>query len=130
MSLPPEYAQAIAQLHTRNSYRYFFRLGRLTLLVQFWPSLIDPVEYNSDLISLVCSNGESEAFIEDFEAFPEPGLNYDLAIRSTRCWLSFDRRPSGDLCACGSGLNAFICTTASHPQNPAGNWGWLEFDRS
>lgn len=121
----PDIASTIAQRHFRNSYRYFFRLGRLTLLVQFWPSLVDAVEYHADFLHLVGSNGESGPFTDEFPGFPEPGLNFDLAIRSTRCGLSFDKRPLGDLCACGSGLIAMICTLQQHPDNPAGNWGWV-----
>jgi len=120
----PAIAPTIIQRHFQNSYRYFFRLGRLTLLVQFWPSLVDPVEYHSDLLHLIGSNGATGPFADDFPGFPEPGLNYDLAIRSTACWLSFNRRPLGDLCACGSGLLAMICEMQDHPANPAGNWGW------
>ena len=123
----PASFSGLVERHTRNSYRYFLRLGRLTLLVQFWPSLVDAVEYNTDLLSMVYTNGNCEPFTEKLPEFPEPGLNYDLAIRGTRCWLSCERRPLGDLCACGSGLNALICTYRGHPFSPAGNWGWNQF---
>jgi len=121
----PAIAPTIIQRHFQNSYRYFFRLGKLTLLVQFWPSLVDAVEYHSDLLQLIGSNGATGPFTDDLSGFPEPGLNYDLAIRSTTCWLSFARRPLGDLCDCGSGLVPAICTLQGHPKNPAGNRGWL-----
>lgn len=119
-----EIPASVHQRHIRNSYRYFFRLGKLTLLVQYWPSHNDAVDYDPTLLQLIGANGKVGQFHDDFE-FPVPGLNYDLAIRSTRSWLNYERRPLGDLCACGSGLLATICTMQGHPDNPAGNWGWI-----
>lgn len=122
----PENAQMLVQQHYHNSYRYFLRLGRLTLVIQFWPSSWDPIGYNEQLLSLLGSNGKVYAFTDnDFEGFPDPHPLYDLAIRSSRCHLSFEQRQPGDLCLCGSGIVTDVCKLQDHPKNTAGNWGFI-----
>lgn len=123
----PDFAIGIAKRHFYNSYRYFLRLGGLTLLVQYWPSSVDLMGYNADLLMPVASNGGVYPFQDDdFEGFPHPHQIYDLVIRSTKCHLSLEKRQPWELCLCGSGITSGSCVLLKHPKDTAGNWGILD----
>ena len=121
----PNNSEIIVRRHLGNAYRYFFRLGRLTLVVHYWPNSIERVGYQSSLLKPIASSGQLYEFDDDFPGFPVPGLIYDLAIRSTKVSVSFHNRSNSDLCFCGSGLITQVCILKDHPADTAGNWGLL-----
>lgn len=120
---PPEWGK-LAMRYYRNSYRYFFRLGSLTLLVLFWPNSVDFVGYNPDLVRPLAGGIDVRPVDDGFTGFAEDHMMHDLAMRSTSCRITADPRAASDLCICGSGLLSPICQMQGHPEDTAGNTGW------
>jgi len=116
------FMSSVGMKHYRNAYRYFFRLGRLTLMVQFWPNSVDAVGYNEELVRPLAAGVELCRW-SDGGGYKADQAIHDLAIRSTMCRVN--SRPTGDyeLCACGSGLLSSVCRLLDHPDDTAGNWG-------
>ena len=113
----------VGMRHYRNAYRYFFRLGRLTLMVHYWPSSVDPVGYDEGLIRPLATGVPLHVWDDGHPGFGEDHILHDLAIRSTMCRVSSRVRTPSDLCWCGSGLVLGACELLKHPADTAGNWG-------
>jgi len=94
----------VGMRHYRNAYRYIFRLGRLTLMVHYWPSSVDPVGYDDRLIHPLATGVPLHVWDDSHPSFDEDHILHDLAIRSTVCRVSSRVRSHSDLCWCGSGL--------------------------
>lgn len=118
--------EALLMRHYRNAYRYFFRLGHLSLMVHFWPNSVDPVGYNERLIRPLWTGVPLHVWDDGHPGLGAENLLHDLAIRSTVCRLNSGPRAPGDLCACGSGLLTSICRLLDHPADTVGNWGAVD----
>ena len=113
----------VGMRHYRNAYRYFFRLGQLTLMIQFWPNSVDSVGYNQQLVRPLSAGIPLHAWDDGHPGLNADHLLYDLALRSTMCRINSDSREDEDLCFCGSGLVTGVCRLMKHPADTAGNWG-------
>lgn len=120
------YSRVIAERHQRNGFRYFFRLGRLTLLCEFWPDDSAHIEFQPDLLKPVFSERITRPVDDGYPGFGESV--YDLLFRGTRYWIGQAGAQDRSFCQCGSGLVSPVCRLAEHPENTAGNWGWLPID--
>lgn len=121
----PPNVSARVRRYQRNGYRHFFRLGKLTLLCEFWPDSTAVAYFQSDLVAPLDTTNRTVPLDDGFGGTSTSHLNHDLASRSTRYRMRLGPRSDSDLCICGSGLLSTICHQKGHPADTAGNWGWL-----
>lgn len=116
-------AKAIAAGGHRNAYCYFLHLGRLLLVVHYWPDNRSVLRYDAARLELLCAGTK---------VYNEPvtlgTLDYDLLlglVLSLRTTIDVENRQPSDFCLCGSGAPAVECTSLGHTIDLSGNSGWL-----